>query len=52
MALAETGQLWELCCDMPVRLLIVLHAFLLECGISSLFEVRLMLTAITCAGDC
>ena len=32
MALTETGQLWGLCRDLPVRLLIVLHAFLLECG--------------------
>ena len=31
MALAETGQLRGLCHDLPVRLLIVLHAFLLEC---------------------
>ena len=31
MALAETGQLRGLCRDLPVRLLIVLHAFLLEC---------------------
>ena len=31
MALAETRQLRGLCRDLPVRLLIVLHAFLLEC---------------------
>ena len=31
MALAETGQLRGLCRDLPVRLLIVLHAFLLKC---------------------
>ena len=31
MALAKTGQLRGLCRDLPVRLLIVLHAFLLEC---------------------
>ena len=31
MALAETGQLRGLCRDLPVRLLIMLHAFLLEC---------------------
>ena len=31
MALAETGKLRELCRDLPVRLLIMLHAFLLEC---------------------
>ena len=31
MALAETGQLRGLCRDLPIRLLIVLHAFLLEC---------------------
>ena len=31
MALAETGQLRGLFRDLPVRLLIVLHAFLLEC---------------------
>ena len=31
MAFAETGQLRGLCRDLPVRLLIVLHAFLLEC---------------------
>ena len=30
MALAETGQLRGLCRDLPVRLLFVLHAFLLE----------------------
>ena len=30
MALAETGHLRGLCRDLPVRLLIVLHAFLLE----------------------
>ena len=31
MALAETGQLRGLCRDLPVMLVIVLHAFLLEC---------------------
>ena len=31
MALAETGQLRGLCRDLPVRLLIMLHVFLLEC---------------------
>ena len=31
MALAETGQLRGLCRYLPVRLLIVLHDFLLEC---------------------
>ena len=31
MALAETVQLRGLCRDLPVRLLIVVHAFLLEC---------------------
>ena len=31
MALAESGQLRGLCRDLPVRLLIVLHAILLEC---------------------
>ena len=31
MALAETEQLRGLCGDLPVRLLIVLHAFLPEC---------------------
>ena len=31
MALAEMGQLQGLCRNLPVRLLIVLHAFLLEC---------------------
>ena len=30
MALAEMGQLRGLCRDLPVRLLIMLHAFLLE----------------------
>ena len=30
MALAETGQLRGLCRNLPVRLLIVLHAFLFE----------------------
>ena len=29
MALAETGQLRVLCRDLPLRLLIMLHAFLL-----------------------
>ena len=31
MALAETGQLRGLCRNLPVRLLIVHHAFLLAC---------------------
>ena len=31
MALVETGQLQGLCRNLPARLLIVLHAFLLEC---------------------
>ena len=38
MALAETGQLRGLCRDLPVRLLIMLHAFLLECE-KSMFRI-------------
>ena len=37
MALAETGHLRGLCRDLPVRLLIMLHAFLPECE-KSMFQ--------------
>ena len=31
MTVAETGQWWRECLDLPVRLLTILYAFLLEC---------------------